>query len=340
MLSRVQPRAAAERIYNNCSFDLFADLHLVVDDALEHGEIDRANAYSLALMRAAHGEPLGHLPLRFSGERTITYRRAQRSKRFKYVLAPLLIGAVLATFFNHFQISLEISNRLCSSGMLFPAMQVTRAEIALEEILHSPKAATLGMLAYELNCNGRFEEALSVTNSALAQFPIEGLVLRNKLTALTCIGRYEEVLATVKETQSFLYPDDRSTSQIYAAEAYTHLNNLAAAREAWDSLPDYRKNNSQHARIVLGRILFMEGDLNDAERIFHQSLSRRGIRRVFISHDFRRAQVAYLQADILEMLGKDSRAEKLRSKTDRIVQRDNLVLPFDPLLSDLYSPGL
>jgi tetratricopeptide (TPR) repeat protein len=333
MLSRVKPRAAAERINNDCSSDLLADLHLVVDDALEYGEIDKANAYSLALMRVAQGEPVGYLPPRFSGEKTITYRKAQQSRRLNHIYAPLLIGAVLVTSINHFAIAMDISMRLCDSGLVMPAIQVTKAEFALEQALNAPQAFTLGMLAYELNCDGRFEEALSVANSALAQYPIDGLVVRNKLTALSCIGRFEEVIATVKETQGFLYPYDRSSLQIYAAESYTHLNDLASARQAWDSLPEYRKSDSQLSRIVLGRILFMEGDLDEAERIFHQALSRRGIRRLFISNDFRRAQVAYLQANILEMLGKERRAQRLRGRTDRLVAKDKLVLPFDPLLS-------
>jgi tetratricopeptide (TPR) repeat protein len=340
MLSRVKPRAAAERIRTDCSHDLLADLHLVVDDALEHGEIDKANAYSHALMRVAHGEPPGFLPPRFSGDKTISYRQAQRSKRLNHIYAPLLIGAVLTTSFNHFSIAMELSGKLCSGGLLQPAMQVTTAEVALEEALNAPRAATLGMLAYELNCSGRFEDALVVTNSALSRFPIEGLVVRNKLAALSCIGNYEEVLATVKETQSNLFAYDRDSSQIYAAEAYTHLNDLAGAMEAWNSLPEDRKTDSQLARIVSGRILFMEGELNDAERIFHQALSRRGIRHLFVSHDFRRAQVAYLQANILQIMGKESRANKLRSKTDKMVVRDKLKLPFDPLLSDPYRAGL
>jgi tetratricopeptide (TPR) repeat protein len=331
MLSRVKPRAAAERVKNDCSNDLLADLHLVVDDALAHGEIDKAHAYSLALMRVAQGESVGSLPFRFSGDKSISYRKAQRANRLAKIYAPLVIGAVLTISINHFSLAMATSSKLMDCGLVSPAMQVIRTEFAIEQLLNSPQAYTLGVLAYTLNCDGRFEEALSLANSTLSQYPIDGLVVRTKLTALSCTGRYEEAIATIKQTQPFLYAYDRDSLQVYAAESYTHLNDLPGAEKSWDLLPEYRKHDSQLARIVLGRIKLMQGDKEEAEKIFQQTLSRRGLPRVFRADRFRRAQVGYLQADLLKQLGNESRSQRVRSKIDKLVARDKLVLPPDPL---------
>jgi tetratricopeptide (TPR) repeat protein len=125
-------------------------------------------------------------------------------------------------------------------------------------------------IALELGQQGRLEECLHYFDLALEEAPNMGLILGNKGIALCQLKRYDDAIKCFKKILN------RNPEDLFAlnniASSYVTLNKNDEADQYLDKVLTIDPHDSQ-ANYNKGRLLFNQGEFNQAIKFFKESLS-------------------------------------------------------------------